>query len=341
VPPGLLDRAAWTLLQAADVVAAPGPAPQADALRADGIPIQPLPGAAAADPAGWLLRRATGVAPTPVVWLGSPDGDPGLIDALAAATAERVLGGDPVPAVEIAVGSHDVPGARLLDLVALMDRLRSPGGCPWDARQTHRSLAPYLLEEAHEVLEAVESPRLADDPAPLVEELGDLLLQVVFHARIGEEHPDHPWSVDDVADGVVAKLVRRHPHVFGPDAPPPGVEPAETHHLESSWDRHKAAEKGRESAADGIPPGLPALAVTATLVGRARRAGLSVPELLPHPAPGPGTGDRLLLLAAELAAGGADPEQLLREANRRLADAVREAEAAASRPPPREPTSDP
>ena len=107
-------------------------------------------------------------------------------------------------------GSYDLPGARLLDLVTVMDRLRSPGGCPWDQEQTHRSLATYLLEETYETLEAIEA-----DPAHLREELGDLLLQIVFHARIAEEDQVDAWSIDDVAAGIVDKLIRRHPHVFG------------------------------------------------------------------------------------------------------------------------------
>jgi XTP/dITP diphosphohydrolase len=290
------------------------------------VAVETQPGAGA----GELLARAA-AEQQPVVWLGSPDGDPGLLDALAAATAARVAAGWPAPGVELVVGSHDVPGARLLDLVAVMDRLRSPGGCPWDAAQTHRSLASHLLEEAHEVLEALEAldPPGGDatqprDPAHLQEELGDLLMQIVFHARLGEEDPVEPWSVDDVADGIVAKLVRRHPHVFGgPAAPEPGsvATPA---HVESAWDRLKAAEKGRASAADGIPAGLPALAVTATLAGRVARAGLEV--ALPG-RDAADAGDRLLALAAEVAAAGGDPEQALREANRRLASAVRAAEA--------------
>ena len=110
---------------------------------------------------------------------------------------------------EVVDGAADPPGARLLDVVAVMDRLRSPGGCPWDAEQTHASLRPYLLEEAYEAYAAIED----GDADGLREELGDVLLQVVFHARLAEE-ADPPWSVDDVAAGLVAKLVRRHPHVF-------------------------------------------------------------------------------------------------------------------------------
>ena len=102
------------------------------------------------------------------------------------------------------------PGHAFLELVAVMDRLRSPGGCPWDARQTHRSLVEYLVEETYETVEAIET----DDRAGLREELGDLLLQVVFHARMAQENPKDPWDIDDVAEGIVAKLVTRHPHVF-------------------------------------------------------------------------------------------------------------------------------
>ena len=102
-------------------------------------------------------------------------------------------------------------GEPLLELVRVMNRLRSPGGCPWDAEQTHRSLVEYLVEEAYETVEAIET----DDRVALREELGDVLLQVVFHSRIAEESVDDPFSIDDVAAGIVAKLIARHPHVFG------------------------------------------------------------------------------------------------------------------------------
>ena len=165
------------------------------------------------------------------------------------------------------------PGARLLDLVAVMDRLRSPGGCPWDAAQTHESLTPYLLEEAYEAVEAVES----GDRSALAEELGDVLLQVVFHARLAQEDPQEPFDIDDVAAGIVAKLVRRHPHVF---AVPGGPEPSRTRsttpeHVEANWDRIKTAEKGRQSVLDGIPVALPALARADAVLGRLDRAGLA------------------------------------------------------------------
>ena len=132
-----------------------------------------------------------------------------------------------------------------------MDRLRSPGGCPWDARQTHHSLVEYLLEEAYETVEAIESGTRDD----LREELGDLLLQVVFHSRIAQEDPASPWNIDDVARDISAKLIRRHPHVFGEQSG--DITTAEQ--VESQWHELKAREKGRDSVTEGIPESLPAL----------------------------------------------------------------------------------
>jgi len=128
--------------------------------------------------------------------------------------------------------------------VAVMDRLRSPGGCPWDASQTHQSLARYLIEETYETIEAIET----DNMALLREELGDLLLQVLFHARLAEElPPDERFSINDVAEDLVAKLVRRHPHVFGL------TDVADANEVNENWERLKIAEKGRTSAVDGVP----------------------------------------------------------------------------------------
>lgn len=189
------------------------------------------------------------------------------------------------------------PPDPLRDLVRVMDRLRSPGGCPWDARQTHESLVPYALEEAHELAEAIET----GDRAGLREELGDLLLQVVFHARIATEHPTDPFDVDDVAGDLVAKLVRRHPHVFE-DAEVDGD-------VHVQWDRLKNAEKQRASALDGVPLALGALARAQKIAGRAGRAGL-VTEV---PAGG-GLGERLLALVLEADAAGVDAEGELRRA---------------------------
>jgi XTP/dITP diphosphohydrolase len=157
----------------------------------------------------------------------------------------------------------------LRELVTVMDRLRSPGGCPWDAQQTHESLVPYLLEETYETLEAIET----DDLESLREELGDLLLQVVFHARIAAERDDG-FTIDDVAAEIAAKLIRRHPHVFG-DAQ---VDSAAD--VDAVWFAQKAAEKGRTSVTDGVPLALPALALAAKLRHRAHKGGVPL-ELSP------------------------------------------------------------
>src|SRR5207302_462951 len=150
-----------------------------------------------------------------VVWLPGPGTDPQL-----------------PPDARLLHGSADLPGAHLIDLVATMDRLRAD--CPWDARQTHESLAPHLLEEPYEALEALES----GDEQAFREELGDVLLQVVFHARIAAERDDGTsCTVDDVADGIVAKLVRRHPHVFA------GLAVSGAEEVKRNWDEIKREEK--------------------------------------------------------------------------------------------------
>lgn len=155
-------------------------------------------------------------------------------------------------------------------LVQVMDQLRSPGGCPWDAQQTHESLARYLLEETYEALEAMDQ----GDLVSLREELGDLLLQVVFHARIAQEiEPD--FSLDAIAQGVVDKLVRRHPHVFS------DLVVTTNEELESNWAKIKETEKQRESATDGVPTAMPALQLATQLIYRSRKldADLGNPEM--------------------------------------------------------------
>jgi tetrapyrrole methylase family protein/MazG family protein len=152
-------------------------------------------------------------------------------------------------------------GERLLDLVRVMARLRGPGGCPWDREQDHRSLARHLLEETHEVLEAID----ADDRDQLREELGDVLLQVVFHAQMAAD--DGAWDVDDVAEGIVRKLIRRHPHVFGE------VEVSGADEVLVNWERIKAQEKGEQGLEDDIPATLPALARAAKVQRRAAGTG--------------------------------------------------------------------
>ena len=213
-------------------------------------------------------------------------------------------------------------GDRFLDLVEVMDRLRSAGGCPWDARQTHRSLVEYLVEEAYETVEAIES----DDDAGLREELGDLLLQIVFHARIAEESDD-PWTIDDVADGIITKLIARHPHVFG-DATADTAE-----EVEANWHALKAKEKGRTSVTDGIPESLPALVRAAKV--EARSSSLDLPEVRERAAANQivdgveSEGDLGALLLALVAASrsrGWDAEAALRQAVRDRISLIRELE---------------
>jgi XTP/dITP diphosphohydrolase len=319
VAPGLLTWPAWEVLRGPGPVLAGDPEhPQRPALSAAGVAVEVLTGLSHAELAGRLLDRA---AAEPVVWLAGTDGDPELGPTLAAEVQHRAASGRPVPAIEALPGSYDLPGSRVLDLVAVMDRLRSPGGCPWDREQTHASLAKYLLEEAYELIDAIDG----GDRAHLREELGDVLLQVAFHSRIAEEHPTEPWSVDDVAGDIVAKLVHRHPHVFA-DVHAPTAE-----HVEANWEQLKAAEKGRSSAAEGVPMGQPALALAAKLMHRAEKAGLAVatPARIEPPAePGEDSVGELLLAVVALArAHGVDPEAALRSAARRYRDRIVAAEA--------------
>lgn len=153
-------------------------------------------------------------------------------------------------------------------LVEVIDQLRSPGGCPWDAEQTHESLARYLLEETYEALEAMDQ----GDLGSLREELGDLLLQVVFHARIAQEKDD-TFSLDAIAQGVVDKLVRRHPHVFT------DLVVTSSEELEANWAKVKQEEKQRESVTDGVPQAMPALQLATQLIYRARKSGIPAGDL--------------------------------------------------------------
>jgi XTP/dITP diphosphohydrolase len=309
VAPGLLTWPAWQALRSATAVLAPPGHPQLPALDEAGIAyrVADEPGAESAD---------SGAV---VVWLPRPGEDRPL-----------------PPDARLIRGSADLPGAHLIDLVATMDRLRVD--CPWDARQTHASLAPHLLEEPYEALEALES----GDERAFREELGDVLLQVVFHARIAAERDDGMgYTIDDVADGIVDKLVRRHPHVFG-DVTVSGAD-----EVKQNWDKIKKREKADRaeqtgvaaagdagvSALDGVPLGQPALALAAQLQRRAARAG--VPEDLAKLDEDPGAGGsagpgrsgedigrnlfRLVAKAREL---GLDPEMELRAAARRYRDLV-------------------
>ena len=217
-------------------------------------------------------------------------------------------------------------GESVLDLIEVMDRLRSPGGCPWDARQTHESLVEYLVEEAYETVEAIEG----SDDSGLREELGDLLLQVVFHARIAQERGEEGWDVDDVAHGIVEKLIRRHPHVFA------DVDADTAEQVEANWHALKAEEKGRASVADGIPEHLPALLRASKVHSRSASLGDAVPDLESHDTAArvldsvdgeEGLGELLLAVASLARDRGWDAEAALRQAVRRRIVSIREAES--------------
>lgn len=213
-------------------------------------------------------------------------------------------------------------GSALLEAVAVMDRLRSPGGCPWDAEQTHASLAPYAIEEAHEVAEAAES----GDAEALAEELGDLLLQVLFHARVASERStaEGGFDIDDVARVLVTKLVRRHPHVFSETT---DLTPEQVHR---QWDAIKAVEKEREHPLDGVPTTLPALARAQKTVSRLRKAGTPPSATSAGDDDAARLGAALLALVIEADAVGVDAEAALRGTTRRLAQQARGAEGAES-----------
>ena len=279
--PGLLGPAGWRALSAGrPVVALPGAAATAEALRADGWAVEDLADAAAA-----------AARPDEVACLAGPD--------------------EVVEAASVVPAPPEPLGARLLDVVGVMDRLRSPGGCPWDAEQTHASLRGYLLEEAHEAYDAI----VDDDAAAMREELGDVLLQVVFHARVAAEgDAGRRFDVDDVAGELVDKLVRRHPHVFG-DAGPRDVA-----QVEAGWEEIKKAEKQRRSPTEGVSRSQPAASWGAALVRRAGRAGLPVPDAAALDVDSPeALGERLLAVVTAAEQRGWDVEDALREAVRRYA----------------------
>jgi NTP pyrophosphatase (non-canonical NTP hydrolase) len=318
VAPGLLTWQAWSSLRAASrVLAGSAGHPQLPALTAAGVipEIVELP----ADAAGQavFLSAAVAAAEGPVVWLAPPGGaDAGLLAGLSAAGIQ----------VRVLNGAQEPPGAHLLDLVAIMDTLRV--SCPWDREQTHASLVRYLLEEAYEAVETVED----GDLASLREELGDVLLQVLFHARIAAERSaaDDGFTIDDVADTLAAKLIRRHPHVFGSTAVSSAAD------VNRNWEEIKKAERSQRSAAagggapsvlDGVPFGQPALSLAAQLQRRAERAGMPGDSSAASDPPGDGDageiGEELMRVVARAQATGLDPELELRAAARRFAERVR------------------
>jgi XTP/dITP diphosphohydrolase len=219
------------------------------------------------------------------------------------------------------------------ELIETVAFLRAPGGCPWDADQTHESLVQYLVEESWELIDAIESGSREE----LIEELGDVLYQVLFHADLAAHTPGEDFDIQDVAAHMTAKMVSRHPHVFGGDR-----TAATAADVVSFWDELKADEKPhRTSVLDGIPRGMPALALAQKVLGKAEKVGVRVtPASIPDASEPPATegelGRTLLALVASARAQGLDAERALRHAVRDLEADVRAAEgvaeAAADRP---------
>ena len=291
VAPGQLTWPAWETLRSADrVLTGSADHPQLPYVRAAGVTVD-----TAAPDAGALVRSAS---VETVVWLAALDGEETLMREVGAV----LVGADAPPEVEVLHAAYDLPGARVLDLFTVMETLRRE--CPWDRQQTHASLAPYLLEEAYEVVDTIESGDLDALPG----ELGDVLMQVAFHAEVSGD-----FTVDDVAEGIVAKLVRRHPHVFGE------VTVADADEVNANWDAIKSVERGEDASIfEGVPMGQPALSLAAKLQRRAAKAG--APEEL---FADDGVGAELFALVARLRAEGHDPETDLRAAARRFHDRVR------------------
>jgi XTP/dITP diphosphohydrolase len=309
VAPGLLTWQAWSALRAAARVLAPSGHPLIPALTAaDVVPtVVDVPAAE--------LAASLSSFDGSVVWLAPPGSaaDPALLAGLS------------VP-YQVLHASHDLPGAHLLDLVPIMDTLRV--SCPWDREQTHSSLLKYLLEEAYEAAETIE----LGDLAALREEIGDVMFQAFFHARIAAERSaaDGGFTIDDVADTLAAKLIRRHPHVFA------DVSVSSAADVNANWDEIKKAERaakgveagtGAPSVLDGVPFGQPALSLAAQLQRRALRAGIAAGV----PDGADSIGDALMALVARAREAGLDPELELRAAARRFADAVRDQERLAGR----------
>ena len=195
-------------------------------------------------------------------------------------------------------------------LIAVMARLRGEDGCAWDREQTHESLLKYLIEESHEFIDAVES----GDRTHMVEELGDVLYQVLFHADLGAADPDHPFTIEDVARVARDKMVGRHPHVFG------DVTADTADEVVANWEKWKAAEKPeRTSAFEGLPKGLPALALADKVIGKLAEAP-TPSELVTEATTEGDLGDLLVAIVSAARANGLDAERALRTAVRRVID---------------------
>jgi XTP/dITP diphosphohydrolase len=317
VAAGLLSADAWSAVTAGPVFLSDADNPAVVTLTAAGADLTVVDEAQSSGEVADAVVAAARRHGTATWWVG-PDGDPELSRALAERCADE--GPEPAISLEVLHGSWDVPGSRLLDVVATMDRLRSPGGCPWDAEQDHRSLAPYLLEEAYEAFQAIED----DDVGALREELGDVLLQVAFHARLAEELPeDERWSIDDVAGDLVDKLIRRHPHVFD-DLVVSGAD-----EVNANWEAIKAAERPDASVLANVPLAAPALTLAATLQRKAARAGAGdlgvaalgevVARFTATPTP-ESAGELLWSIVALLRVSDIDPEAALRARSRSFRD---------------------
>ena len=208
-------------------------------------------------------------------------------------------------------------------LVAVTALLRAPGGCPWDAEQTHASLVQYLMEESHELIEAIESGSREE----MIEELGDVLYQVIFHADIAAHTAGEDFDINDVAAHMTQKMVGRHPHVFG------DLDLATAGDVENAWDAFKAEEKPeRTSVLDGIPLGMPSLALADKLIGKAQKIGVlekDAPAAIPV-ASEDELGPLLLAIVASAKSQGLDAERALRTTLRGLREEITEAEALAA-----------
>jgi XTP/dITP diphosphohydrolase len=210
--------------------------------------------------------------------------------------------------------------SELVRLREVMNKLRSPGGCPWDAEQDHASLLRYLLEESYEFIESVEN----NDRQSMQEELGDLLLQVYFHSRMAEEDAKQPFDIEDVAKSVTDKLIRRHPHVFG------GQPVGTSEDVLENWEKQKAAEKGRTSAIDGVPLAQPALSLATKVIYRLNKLNydlpISKPISLASEIDQDQFGQILLGLITQAVESGLDPEAALRSATKALIIQIQEHE---------------
>ena len=210
--------------------------------------------------------------------------------------------------------------SQLIRLREVMDKLRSPGGCPWDAEQDHTSLLKYLLEESYEFIESVED----NDRQAMQEELGDLLLQVYFHSRMAEEDATQPFNIEDVAKSVADKLIRRHPHVFA------GTSVDSSEDVLENWEKQKAAEKGRTSAIDGVPLAQPALPLATKVIYRLNKLNYDLPISEPISLPSEINQDQfgqiLLGLISQAVEKGLDPEAALRSATKTLIAQIQEHE---------------